>query len=182
MEEHNYRFIFVGIVLALLGWNYGVAAPESDEVVLMAARKIMESARYCGLVTLDGSGEPYVRAMDPFPPDEEMTIRLGTNRMTRKIGQVRRDSRVALYYFDPTGMGYVTISGTARIVDDPEEKSVWWKEEWDQFYKNAHRGDDYLLIEVRANRCEVVSMEYKVAADPQVWKPAIVSLMKEAGQ
>jgi len=177
MERKLYGLALFGIILASAGWNQEAAAEsDSDATVLDAARKIMASAKYCGLVTLDETGEPHVRTMDPFPPDEKMTVRLGTNRMTRKIAHLRKDSRVSLYYFDPKGMGYVTISGSARVVDDPEEKGVWWKKEWAPFYRNGHRGNDYVLIEVRASRCEVMSKEYKVASDAMAWKPAVVVL------
>ena len=64
----------------------------------------------------------------------------------------------------------------ARLIDTPAEKKAWWKKEWEPFYDNSFRGDDFILIEVVAKRCEVVSAEHKIASSPKSWKPAIVDL------
>lgn len=61
----------------------------------------MAAARYCALVTLDEAGRPLARAMDPFPPEADLTVWLATHRATRKVEEIRRDPRVALYYFHP---------------------------------------------------------------------------------
>jgi len=155
-----------------------VSAPDSpsDEEILDAAREIMGIARYCALITLGPEGEPRVRTMDPFPPDRDLTVRLGTNRSTRKVAQIREDSRVALYYFDPKGASYVTIRGNARLIDDPSQKKFWWKENWEEFYEDSYRGEDYVLIEVTPSSCEVVSVEHGIADAPKGWKPAAVVL------
>jgi general stress protein 26 len=164
-----------GTVLVVLFWApLGTCEVASRVEILEVARQVMASARYCALVTLDQAGSPQVRAMDPFPPDGDMTVRLGTNSSTRKVDQIRHSPRVALYYFDPEGGSYVTLSGVARLINDADEKSEWWKEEWTPFYEDCFRGDDYLLIEVTPKRCEVMSLEYKIAASPKAWQPAVV--------
>ena len=105
-------------------------APQFERSTLIAAaQEIMLTARYCTLVTLDASGQPHVRTMDPFESDGDMVIRLGTFRNSRKVGHIRNDPRVALHYLSPSGSGYVSISGTARLVDDPAEKARYWKNE-----------------------------------------------------
>jgi general stress protein 26 len=98
--------------------------PRLDRQSLIAtAREIMKTARYCALITLDSAGRPDARTMDPFPPDEQMIIWLGTNPRSRKVAEIRRNHRVTIYYFDREDQAYVTISGLARIVQDPKEKS-----------------------------------------------------------
>jgi len=54
MERKCCELAFLVIVLVLAGWSQdAVAESDSDATVLEAARKIMASAEYCGLVTLD---------------------------------------------------------------------------------------------------------------------------------
>ncbi|TDI93439.1 MAG: hypothetical protein E2O77_02845 [Caldithrix sp.] len=48
---------------------------------------------------------------------------------SRKVRHIHHDSRVALYYFDSYGPGYVSITGSARLVKDPKEKALRWKKE-----------------------------------------------------
>ncbi len=90
------------------------------DTLLTAAHEIMQDARYCGLVTLNESGQPHVRTMDPFPPEENMVVWFGTNSNSRKVKEIRNDNRVSIYYADPEGSGYVVIEGSAYIIDDTD--------------------------------------------------------------
>jgi general stress protein 26 len=135
----------------------------------------MEAAEYCALITLDRSGRPQARTMDPFAPDDAMTVWLGTHRASRKVAQIRNDPRVALYYEAPGGAGYVAISGTAHLVDDPSEKARRWKEEWEQFY--VDRESDYLLIEVTPEVLEIVDYSRDIVGDPDTWRVPSVQLV-----
>lgn len=146
------------------------------EKLIAAAREIMTNARYCALITLDVSGRAQARTVDPFPPDENMVIWLATNPRTRKIAEIRRRPRVTLYYFDRESQAYVSIHGSARIVNDPKEKAKRWKEEWKDFYPD--RAKDYLLIVVTPEKLEVVNVSKGILGDSQTWKPPSVSFPK----
>ena len=165
--------VILGSTFVLPAQNRAASEPEA-QAVLTAAREIVQKVKLCGLVTVDGAGQPQVRAMDPFPPDENWTVVLATNRMTRKVEQIRNHPQVALYYFDPDSSGYVTLVGRARLVDDQQTRESHWKDEWKDVYEDEYRGNDYLLIEVTPLRVEVMSIAHQIAVDPKGWKPAIV--------
>jgi general stress protein 26 len=148
------------------------AEKTGDKAVLETARKIMIEVRYCSLTTLGEDGSPQVRAMDPFPPEDDMTVWLATNPKTRKPKQIRRDSRVALFYFDSSANAYVTILGDAQLVEDSTEKARRWKNSWKNFYEDENRGKDYLLIKVVPHRVEVSSPDI----ENPVWGPAVVRM------
>ncbi len=148
------------------------AEPASRDTLIAAAREIIAATRFNALITLDESGQPRVRTMDPFPPDENMVVWFGTNRRSRKVAEIANDPRVTLYYPAPEADGYVSVYGTARLVDDPAEKASRWKEEWNQFYPD--REASYLLIEVVPVRIEVVSYRRGIFGDPESWKPASI--------
>jgi general stress protein 26 len=154
--------------------------PLTRGELIAAAREIMTAARYCALITLDSSSRPQARTLDPFPPDENMVVWLGTNPRSRKVAEIRRNPRVTLYYFDREAQAYVTISGTARLVNDPKEKARRWKDEWKDFYPD--RAKDYLLIAVRPEKLEVVSVKKGIVGDPNTWKPPVVSFGKPKAQ
>ncbi len=139
------------------------------ERLLQVAHEIVEGAGYGALITLDAEGNPRVRVMDPFPPEGEMTIWFATNPNTRKVEEIRAEPKVTVYYFDPEALGYVTISGVARLVEDPAEKARHWKDEWKSFYPN--REDAYLLIEVTPDWLEVVSVSHGVTGPDENWRP-----------
>jgi general stress protein 26 len=148
--------------------------PRLDrESLIGTAREIMKTARYCALITLDSAGRPHARTMDPFPPDEQMIVWLGTNPKSHKVAEIRRDHRVTLYYFDREGQAYVTISGLARIVSDPKEKAKHWKDEWKNFYPDRERG--YLLLAVIPEKLEVISEKKGIIGNSVTWTPPAVT-------
>jgi len=160
-------------LLAVLPRPVAAQTPVPRDSVLTAAREIMEAARFCALVTLDAEGGPRVRTMDPFPPGEDMTVWLGTNRHSRKVTEIEGDGRVALYYAAPDESGYVSLLGRARLVDDEAEKAARWKPEWEAFYPD--RASDYLLIQVAPERIEVVDYGRGLVGDAGTWEPPSVT-------
>ncbi len=110
--------------------------------------------------------------MDAFPPDENLVVWLGTNPISRKVREIRKNPRVALHYFDAASEGYVSISGIARIVTDPKEKARHWKEEWKGFYLDREKG--YVLIAIKPTKLEVVIVKKGITGDSKTWKPPTV--------
>lgn len=144
--------------------------------LIAAAREIMTTARYCALITTDAAGRTQARTVDPFAADENMVVWLGTNSRSRKVAAIRRNPRVTLYYFDRESQAYVTISGIARLVNDPKEKAKHWKDEWKDFYPD--RAKDYLLIQVTPLNLEIVNVKKGILGDPHTWKPPSVDFQK----
>jgi len=170
------RFL-VGLMPLLLFASSLVEAQQttpqlSRDQLIAAAREIISNARYCALITLDGSGRTEARTVDPFPPGEDMEVWIGTNPRSRKVAEIRRHPRVTLYYFDREAQAYVSISGTARLVNDATEKARHWKDEWKDFYPN--RANDYLLIAVKPEKLELVNVKKGIVGDPRTWKPPLV--------
>jgi general stress protein 26 len=145
---------------------------KNHEDLLRAAREIIAGARYAALITKDSAGYPQARVIDPIAPDSAFVVWIGTNPRTRKVDEIRRDGRVALYWFDPATLGYVTLRGTAQLVVDPLEKQRHWKPEWQGFYPDRER--DFLLIAVRPERLEIVSPSHGVVGDSISWRPPTV--------
>ena len=144
--------------------------------VIAAAKKVMQGARYCTLVTIGPGGQPQARIVDPFLPDSDLTIWIATNPLTRKVTEIRSDPRVTLLYFNPATREYVTVLGTAVLDGDPHHKAAHWKPEWAPLYKDQNRGEDYLLIRVRPSRLEVVSARQGMRNDPKTWRPVILDV------
>jgi general stress protein 26 len=150
--------------------------PPDRQQLIANAREIITAARYCALITTERSGGAHARTVDPFAPDENMEIWIGTNPRTRKVAEIRRNPRVTLYYFDREVQAYVSISGIARLVNDPKQKAKHWKDEWKNFYPDRAR--DYTLIAVTPERLELVNVKKGIVGDPLTWKPPSVNFGK----
>jgi general stress protein 26 len=146
----------------------------SRAVILSAAKEVMQKAHFCGLITLDANGGPQARVVDPFAPEDDMTVWIATSGVTRKVAQIEKDPRVTLLCTPPDGSGYVTLIGKAELVRDAAEKAKHWKPEWKQFYKDENRGEDYVLIRIRTTRLEIMSAPHNLMNDPQTWRPVIL--------
>jgi len=132
----------------------------SSDSLLTIARTIIDSAKCRTFITVDEKGKPQARAMSPFPPEENMIIWLGTSVNSRKVKQIKNNPQVMVYYYDADGLSYVSVAGTARLVDDPEKKAHYWKDGWTRFYPDPEK--DYILIQVTPERMEICSFEYKL--------------------
>ena len=168
--------IFLFHILILVVATAGGWQGLSRQQITTAARDLMTTARYCALITAGDDGRAHARTMDAFPPDENLVVWLATNPRSRKVAEIRRNSRVTLYYFDAASQGYVTLFGRARLVNDPVEKNRHWKEEWKAFYPDREKG--YLLIEVTPERLEVVIEKKGIVGNSPTWAPPSVTFKR----
>ena len=163
-------FLFL---LFFLSYNVNCQSVKTEDSTrvqhLTVAKEIMAAAGTCALITIDTKGQPRVRTMDPFLPDEDFTVWFGTNPKSRKVDEIKKNARVTLYYADPGKTGYVSIHGTAQLIDHPKEKEQHWKAEWEAFYQN--KKTDYLLIKVVPIWLEVMSTIHRVDGDEKTWQP-----------
>ena len=153
-------------------------APPTRDEILVVARSIIQKARFATFVTVGEKGEPQARIVDPFAPDSSFTVWVGTNALTRKVSQIRRDGRVTLLWFEPGNPGYVSLDGRAMLVSEAAEKEKHWKEEWAGFYRDRNHGYDYLLIRVTPVHMEVVSDANGMISDPKTWRPVMLDFSR----
>ncbi|MGW8317128.1 MAG: pyridoxamine 5'-phosphate oxidase family protein [Bacteroidales bacterium] len=171
--KHSHAGLIVFSVVLLLS-PLRIGAQDADltnyerDTLITYAKEIMKANRYCALITLDESGYPQVRTMDPFLPEDDMVVWLGTNINSRKVHEIRNDSRVSLYYEAPDGGGYAVIQGNAYMIDDPEKKEKYWKEEWKAFYPDKH--STFTLIKVIPKKLEIIYYKGGISGSSTTWE------------
>ena len=163
--------LFAGCLSVVYAQQKPSPAHERNSLIA-AAREIMTTARYCALITKDSAGRVHARTMDAFSPQDNMTVWLATNPRSRKVREIRRQPRVTLYYFNGEDSAYVSLTGIARLVNDPKEKARRWKDDWKDFYPD--RAKDYLLIEVTPETLEVVNVKKGIVGDARAWQTPTV--------
>ncbi len=177
-SPHSRRFFvsllfLVSLLTAHATFGQAPSAKPSREQLLTTATQIMATARYAALITTGAKGRINARTMDPFPPAADMVIWFGTNPRSRKVRELRRNPRVTIYYVDPVAQAYVSIQGTARLVNDRAEKARRWKDEWKAFYPDREK--NYLLIAVKPERLEVINVKDGLIGDPNTWATPTVT-------
>ncbi len=141
---------------------------------------------YAGLARYDGvKFVHYNRSITPafkmnhvttMLEDKNGAVWIGTNGVTRKVADLRKDPRVTLMYFNAAGQEYVTVIGKAVVDDDMAHKQAHWKPSWGMMVKDGYHGADFTLIRVQPSRLEVSSVKRGIFNDPVNWRPAIVEL------
>ena len=161
---------------ACIAQSSHTAATHRDSVIA-AARDIMGMQKYCALITLDSLGRPHARTMNPFPPEEDMTVWIATNSRSRKVAEIRNNPVVCLYYADhANAQGCVAITGRAVLVDDQAEKLKRKREYWTQAFPDWK----YLvLIKVTPETMDVLNYRMGFLNDPVTWKTPTIEFQGE---
>ena len=145
----------------------------TDAQALSEMRAVVEQVEYPALISVDETGQPRARTVDAFTPDDNWVVWVATKPNTRKVTQIREHPAVTLYYFDVANRNYVTVMGTAELVNDDQVKSRMRRD-------SDHAGlypdfpHDYLLIKITPSIIEGLIPSYR--GDPSNWAPFRVDL------
>jgi general stress protein 26 len=154
-----------------------VATPEREKLVA-AARELMGMQKYCALITVDRTGRPQVRTMNPFPPEEDMAVWFATNTRSRKVREIRNDPRVCLYYADHgQAVGYVAITGTAMLVDDMKEIKKRKRDYWDTSFPGLK---NLVLVKVVPEKLDILFYKHGILGDSVTWRTQSVDMTPQA--
>ncbi len=147
---------------------------KEEQHILKASKDIIKSAYFTSLITLDKNLQPRARIVEPFLPKNDFVIWMATNPKSRKVVQIKQNSKVTLHYFDKKKLAYVSLMGNAFLVNDDNKKQEIWKEGWDKFYPNKKA--DYLLIKFIPNILEMISITDNFTGNKKTWMPHRVVL------
>jgi hypothetical protein len=100
--------------------------PPSRDVVLSSARYVVPKARYATMITVGEDGQPQARIVDPFEPEPDFTIWIGTISTSRKVAQLHKNSRVTplLLRFDKPFLRDASRRRRSRRRPGPEGPSL----------------------------------------------------------
>ena len=144
------------------------------DTLLVAAREIMNQTTYCALVTIDSTGQPQIRTMNPFPPTGEVIIWFATSRTSRKVTEIRQNPKVCVYFADHVAAkGYVNFTGTAEVIDDKELLLKMKRDYWNGIPDWQNK---FVLIKVTPKTLEVINYKHGLNNDPNTFKAPYINL------
>ncbi len=143
--------------------------------VLARALHLLRTNPYGFLVTVDASGGASARLIQHLGVDDEAGVVVGTSPRSRKAADVEREGRATYAVEDRASFAYVALSGPARLVDDQEERRARWEPGLQAFFPAGPGGDDFVLLEVRPERLELVDFAGGVHPDPYGLVPAVLA-------
>ncbi|AGW13480.1 putative pyridoxamine 5'-phosphate oxidase-like FMN-binding protein [Megalodesulfovibrio gigas DSM 1382 = ATCC 19364] len=133
--------------------------------ILAAARATMARKKYCLLATY-GAEHIGARVLQPFPPGPDFEVWLGTSPRSRKVAQLRNDSRATLVYQDDSKAACVVLVGQVEVVENVMERRQRFMPKWWAFFPDGPRGDDYVLLRFRPERIEIWDASRGITPEP----------------
>lgn len=148
--------------------------PVNRDTMIVAAREIIAETHYCALVTLDKDGLPQIRTMNPFPLKDEIIIWFATSRSSRKVREINDNNKVSVYFADHVNAkGYVTITGTAEVIDDKELLVKMKRDYWEGM---SNWQDIFVLIKIVPKTLEVINYKHGLNNDPVTFRAPSIEL------
>jgi PPOX class probable F420-dependent enzyme len=98
--------------------------PSLSALFSAAQLSLLSRMRNAVLATTGPHGSPHVAPVWYFWDGQ--TVRISTNRTTQKVADIEHDPRVALCVDDQVSGEYLTIYGTAIVVEGEEVTALTW--------------------------------------------------------
>jgi len=161
------------VLTSVLSQKLNAQSVINRDTLMFAAKEIIKGTSYCGLATVDATGQPQMRTMNPFPVNDEFITWFATSRTSRKVKEIKNNPKVCVYYADhSSAKGYVSITGNAVVIDDRELLVKMKREYWSGI---PNWETTFVLIKIVPKTMEVVNYKRGLSSDPNTFSaPKIV--------
>ena len=110
--------------------------------------ELIKDVKIAMMTTVDTDGTLHSRPMHSQEADEHGDLWFFTQIQSPKITEVSRDNEVNLAYSDPSSQTYVSVSGTAHVVDDPAMTRTLWNTAVEAWFPGGPENPDVALVAV----------------------------------
>ena len=144
--------------------------------------KLIDSIKFAMLVTHDGnSDELRARPMHAHGKREEDTIYFLTDRRHQKDDEIQINDNVCLAFSDPSGHRYLSISGTATVLDDRARVHELWEASNKAFWDDEN-DPDIRVLRVRPAMAEFWDSPGKIVTSVKMAAAALTGAKPELGE
>lgn len=103
------------------------------------------------LGTVDDNGHPNIRAMIKMENQGLKEIWFTTNTSSRKIPQLKNNSKACVYFVDLDKWMGVMLTGTVDILQDSDSRHRCWREGFEKYYPKGVNDPDYSVLRFTAH-------------------------------
>jgi general stress protein 26 len=122
--------------------------------------ELIETAEAAYLTTIGEDGYPHTRAMlnlrnrTQYPKQvdlfashqDDLMIYFSTNTSSRKLDQIRSNSKVCVYYCHPSQFRGLMLAGDIEIIDDSGVRKALWNDGWERYYPSGPDDPDHTAL------------------------------------
>jgi general stress protein 26 len=130
-----------------------VSKQKSRDLARLAA--LVRQMKVGMLTTLEADGSLRSRPLQTVEVDAEGRLWFFTEAHSPKSERAEAAGhQVNLSYADPRDEDFASISGTARVVRDPERMRALWTPQLERWFPRGLQDPDLALLEVRIDKAE----------------------------
>jgi general stress protein 26 len=115
---------------------------------------LIEDIDIAMLTTIDTDGVLRSRPMSTQKAEFDGDLWFFTSSQTHKTEEIQRDNRVNLAYAAPSDNAYVSVSGTAEIVNDRAKMEELWNPILKAWFPKGLDDPDICLLKITAEQAE----------------------------
>jgi general stress protein 26 len=131
----------------------GDGGPERPRDPARKVRKLMKNAREVMLTTVGSDGRFRSRPMSTGA-FEDGALWFLTSVQSAKTGEIADNQRVGVAYASPKNDRYVSISGVASTVRDPERVRELWTREHKAWFRGGKKDPELAVLRVQVDQVE----------------------------
>lgn len=131
-----------------------MAHEKKNEDGIGKLNELIHGIRFAMLTSTDGGGHLHSRPMTTQRIEFDGDLWFFTGRSTSKVDEIARDGQVNVSYAAPEESRYVSISGTARVVDDHERMEDLWNPAYEAWFPDGLEDPDLVLVKVDVEEAE----------------------------
>lgn len=108
------------------------------------------------LTTIGGDGRPRSRPMRVAEVTDKAELWFVTNRLSDKVAEIQSNSVVAITM--QSNLKFLSLTGTARIVDDQSQIKKLWSDSWKIWFPDGHEDPSLTLLKIAPEEGEYWDM------------------------
>ena len=116
--------------------------------------EMIKDIRVALLVTYDNDKRLAARPMSAQGKDNQGNLWFFTAKDSPKITEITANPNVLLSYSEPSDQNYVSLSGTAEIIDDQAKINEYWTEAAATWFPKGKTDPNICLIKIIPERAE----------------------------
>ena len=126
--------------------------PNGDPIAKLGA--LVKGIKFAMMTTVDPDGSLNSRPMACQKTEFDGDLWFFTQKTSGKILALMRDQHVNLAYASPSDQRYISISGRAEIVEDPQKAKEIWNPSYKNWFPKGLEDTNLVLIKVRVETAD----------------------------
>lgn len=116
--------------------------------------ELIRGIESCMFTTINPDGSINSRPMVLQDSEFDGELRFFTHRESGKVDSIVEDSHVCMAFMDPGTNRYISVTGSAEVIDDPWTIRRNWTEAFERWFPNGPSDEDMVMIRVRVEHAE----------------------------